>query len=66
MGVKVKTNINFKNIEKQIMKEAKTQIASEKFDFECPECGKKISARAGKSMCPHCGKEVNLTLDFKF
>jgi Zn finger protein HypA/HybF involved in hydrogenase expression len=66
MGVKVKTNFNFKDIEKQILKEAKTQMSSEKFDFKCPDCGKKISAHAGKSICPHCGEEVNLTLDFKF
>lgn len=66
MGVKVKTNLNFKQLEKEIKKEAKTQIASEKFDIECPDCGKSVSVPAGKSICPYCKNEINLKLDFDF
>ncbi len=66
VGIKINVNIDKNKLKQHLLEETKSKISADNFDIDCPHCGKKVSAPAGKSICPFCNNEINLKLDFKF
>ncbi len=55
-----------KDIEDTIIKKTRETVLHDKYDVECPHCGKSFKARSGRNTCPHCNNIVELTLNINF
>ncbi|UTH13322.1 hypothetical protein [Macrococcus equipercicus] len=56
----------FKELEKDVKKQAEKNIRNSTLEIPCPNCGEKVkvSFRQGKGKCPKCG--VSITQDQKW
>lgn len=57
----------FKDIESEIMDEAKRSVLEEGIDYACPKCEREFKAVHGSNVCPYCGYvfelNINVTID---
>lgn len=66
MGIKIKTNLDMKKLEKSIKEQARNAAQKKSYEVECPHCHTKFHATPGNNVCPHCHENVNLDLKINF
>lgn len=52
-----------RDLEKNVMAQAKSTILNGTHQITCPNCKHTFGAHVGKNICPFCRKTVDLTLD---
>lgn len=60
LGSKSDMNKFMKDLESEVMKEAKSTINTSTHQIECPACNRNISVRVGKNTCRFCGQKITV------
>ena len=56
----------FKDLEKDIISNAKEQLSKEDYEIDCPNCNNSITVTNGMNKCSFCNEEINFNLKFDF
>lgn len=54
-----------KDLEHDIMENAKEQALEQEYDVECPHCNADIRLVPGKRLCPKCGETIDFQLNVR-
>lgn len=52
----------FKDIESEVMDEAKRSVLEDGIDYDCPKCSREFTAKHGSNICPYCGYAFQLNI----
>lgn len=55
-----------RDLEKEVIGQAKQAAQRQMYNINCPHCGEEVNVPTGKSLCPKCKGEIDLTLNFHF
>lgn len=53
-----------RDLEKTVIKEAKSTALKGKYETSCPHCGYRVTVRVGINSCPHCRNDIEFSLNF--
>lgn len=59
-GFSIDIDFNEKAFDKSLNKAMADGLKKVSFDFKCPTCQTKFSAKFGTNTCPECGQKIDL------
>ena len=56
-------NLSSKSDMKRFFKDMEKQLVEMLHEIKCPNCGNKISVKAGNNVCKHCSAEIDVNFE---